>query len=351
MLLTLRSALARAWPSFNEKRPVFVHGCWRTGSTYVWSKFRQQSQYRAYYEPLHEALLSGTTSEFEAAYANPATFSAMRHPTQSLHYFAEYPLRPDGGVAYFDKSLSYQRYCLDETEQDAVLERYVANLIEFAERHQQRAVLQFNRGLLRSRWLRRKFRSVDILVLRRPWNVWRSFQSFSNRYFCAMVACIIGQNQHHRYFARLANRFEVPWFVGSCTGEDYEHYRSWVEARPEANYSLFFYYYILSLLCNVAGMDVLLDLDAIAASTEVRRQVEGRLTRAGLPLDLSDCKPQDYGCADEAYRQQEAEMLSLLKETLANELGSSRLYCVPLLLNSDLLRALSYFDGNARRAA
>ena len=36
--------------------PVFLHCMWRTGSTFIFGKFRENPRYRCFYEPLNEAL-------------------------------------------------------------------------------------------------------------------------------------------------------------------------------------------------------------------------------------------------------------------------------------------------------
>ena len=36
--------------------PIFIHAWWRSGSTYIWSKLRENKSCRCYYEPLHEKI-------------------------------------------------------------------------------------------------------------------------------------------------------------------------------------------------------------------------------------------------------------------------------------------------------
>src|SRR5689334_15510805 len=116
-------------------RPVFIHAMWRTGSTYVWKKFRDQAQYRAYYEPLNE-LLARSRKTFVAAASSQAA-EKLRHPALKDFYFAEFPFTPGGGVEFFEKALSYERYALEPQAEDEPLHRYINNLLAHAELHGQ----------------------------------------------------------------------------------------------------------------------------------------------------------------------------------------------------------------------
>ena len=139
---------------------------WRTGSTFIWNKFRQIKRFRAYSEPLHEAL-AGSRTELSQAWSLEIN-RRLRHPDTDEFYFLEYPFRAEGGVHLFQVDFSYQRYILEENEAYPSLELYINNLLCFARTHRQQPVLQFNRGLLRTGWLAKHFPSVTILILRDP---------------------------------------------------------------------------------------------------------------------------------------------------------------------------------------
>jgi hypothetical protein len=124
--------------------PIFIHAMWRTGSTYVWKKFRDQPQYRAYYEPLHESL--GTARPvgrlLPAALAATRTRGrnrGLRHPDLDRPYLDEYPLRWwAGGVRHFKTKFAQERYWLDPDDVDADLLRYISSLVSFAARKAKR---------------------------------------------------------------------------------------------------------------------------------------------------------------------------------------------------------------------
>ncbi|MGA7415096.1 MAG: hypothetical protein WBW33_31790, partial [Bryobacteraceae bacterium] len=157
--------------------PIFVHGMWRTGSTYIWNKFREQPGYRAYLEPFHESLLRDKEEDLRRQLP-PETAQTSRHPVLSDYYFSEYEIEPVGGIRHFEKRFSYQSYCLGPRSSDPPQLRYIRNLIEAAWRGQQRPVFKFTRGLMRAGWLQANFPSYTILLLRRPLDIWKSFVSF-----------------------------------------------------------------------------------------------------------------------------------------------------------------------------
>lgn len=280
-------------------RPIFVHGCWRTGSTYVWSKFREQARYRCYLEPLHEALIDQPESHFEQEYRDQVT-QKLRHPSLERHYFAEYPFRAGGGVEKFAKDLPYKRYCLEPGEEDAALEEYVANLLAHAGAHGQVPVLQFNRGLLRSRWLHKKFNSLDVLLLRDPFETWLSYKSFADRYFITVTACIAGQNKDSMWFKPLQEIVEVPYFAGETFQEDFNFYYQFTGQHESKLYALFYYFFVLTFLYNLPSAHAIVDLDSLTRSADARTRVGGRLAAHGLAISLADCRlPCHPECASQ----------------------------------------------------
>jgi len=260
---------------------------WRTGSTYVWKKFRDDARYRAYYEPLHERLIE--PRERVERLCGAVTMAALRHPPTENFYFAEYPFAPEGGVEHFKKSLSYERYCLEPGEADGDLRRYIGNLCDCAERHGQRAVFQFNRSLFRAAWLAHNFPSVNVLVLRNPLGVWKSFRSFAARYFQTGICRIIGQNRERSPLRHLPRWLEFPSEVRVNAEEEAECYRPFAERNDALLYPTFFDFYLLSTVHCAQHADCILDLDEITQNPAARHAAADRLRELGIEIDLDDC--------------------------------------------------------------
>src|SRR4029077_15764561 len=73
-----------------SKFPLFVHAWFRSGSTYIWSKLRNNEKLICYYEPFHEVLAEETLLEQIENHRPTEAGVALRHPVLARHYFYEY---------------------------------------------------------------------------------------------------------------------------------------------------------------------------------------------------------------------------------------------------------------------
>jgi len=286
------SELSETLSASLNRRPIFIQAMWRTGSTYVWKKFRDQPRYRAYYEPLHECLIQ-TKEQVEAASGADKQI-AMRHPGIEKFYFAEYPFTKDGGVEHFRKPLSYERYCLQENENDEDLRKYIDNLIDHAAKNGQTAALQFNRGLLRAGWLAKNFSPIQILVLRHPLDVWKSFLRFPGHPFETYVCSVLGQNREKAPLNRLPRWLDIPCEIHDTFAQEFPVYAAFAAANKELLYPLFFDFYLLSIIYCAQFADCILDLDGIGQDTSLRARATARLRDLGIEMNLDDCTLPRY---------------------------------------------------------
>jgi hypothetical protein len=106
-----RKSFSSADVSVPAPRPVFLHGLWRSGSTYLWSRFRMSEAARCFYEPLHHGLARLTAERI--AHDTPEKIDGNRHPALSDPYFLEFaPLLGLRGVRGFRDDLAYDRFAL-----------------------------------------------------------------------------------------------------------------------------------------------------------------------------------------------------------------------------------------------
>jgi hypothetical protein len=151
--------------------PIVMQTLWRTRGTYFWSLFRKNPRIRAFDEPLHEGLANKTDQQwfFDFKFGSRRT---LRHPTVDRHYFAEYPMRPQGGVPLFNRSLSFDRFIQDETDEDACLADYLRSLVRFATTQDQQAYFRFTRGGLRAALIQRILGGTQIYSIGRRPSCW-----------------------------------------------------------------------------------------------------------------------------------------------------------------------------------
>ena len=72
----------------NTGKVLLINGIWRAGTTYIWSKVRENLDWRCYYEPLHEVLSVYHPSRNDDNLRDEV-WKMMRHPAMTQGYFDE----------------------------------------------------------------------------------------------------------------------------------------------------------------------------------------------------------------------------------------------------------------------
>jgi len=189
---------------------VFLHGLWRSGSTYVWSQFRAQEGVCAFYEPLNTELARMTPARM-AARTPPAH---LRHPDLGRSYFAEFkPLLRRRGVAGYRRGFAYRRQFLSPDEDHPALESYLRGLTDVARARGKRAVLGFTGGFGRIGWCARRLGGTHIHIDRSPEAVCGSYldqAAQGNPWFIARWLEIVAANRGHPALRPLAEVLPLP---------------------------------------------------------------------------------------------------------------------------------------------
>jgi len=287
-----RTATMHDMPNDRTLSPVFVHSWWRTSSTYVWFKLRQNPSLCCYYEPLHE-VVGHLTLDLVRFKPSPELFKLANHPVMERDNYAEYePLILAGGIP-FHKELSYDRYFLLPGEADPALEAYLETLIRSAGAANQRPVMAFCRSSLRAASMRRRFGGLHIAIVRNPRDQWGSMLEQASRgglYFQAGVLAIASRlrTRFPRAFAHL------PCALPDHRGRRYnpdelKHYHAMAtRERPSNIYAVLVLIWLASALQLLSACDVVIDSDRLSADAQARAGTEARLAREGLPVDFSD---------------------------------------------------------------
>jgi len=95
--------------------PLFLHSGFRTGSTWIWQKFREHENTVAFYEPFNEQLRHLALEDIE----NQKAISwRSRHPQQVGSYFEEYKPYIDsgGGIAGFPADFVEENFLLNRSK-------------------------------------------------------------------------------------------------------------------------------------------------------------------------------------------------------------------------------------------
>ncbi len=270
---------------------IFLHSGWRTGSTYVWSKFREAPGTLAFYEPFHE-LLGTHAGRILTFRSDPET---SHHPPLAQPYFAEYlPLIDGDGVRHFEAGFSYRRFFLDPEDSDPGLERYVGQLVELGAESGLIPVLGFSRSLGRAGWLKHRFESVNILVRRDPRAQWASILHQRNRhqlsYFLINQFLICGQNRDHPLIRPLIGVYDIPLVQTSSVNHDIAIYqRLFEEIGDSTGYLVFYYLWLVTQAQARPHADLVIDVDRLATDPAHRAATTEAIAReTGLTLSFED---------------------------------------------------------------
>ncbi|MCA2970062.1 MAG: hypothetical protein INH43_16225 [Acidobacteriaceae bacterium] len=301
----------------NFEKVLLVNGMWRAGTTYFWSKIRENSQWRCYYEPLHEVLSVYHPSRNDDN-MREEVWRMMRHPAMSVGYFHEYPLSDAGlGVPGYSAKFAYERFLLDETDNDPALECYFQSLIDFASSFGQRTCLQPNRLFLRSSWFTARFPSVHVFVSRHWWDLWRSMLSFPNAYFPSRFYLIATLNAAHPLMRPLVENRSLPLAdTLFYTGEETQVV-PWLADRVDV-FRFFYHVYVCAVVLSCADADAVVDLTVAERAPAMWQALNLQLASEGIHADFSDCQPpfyprdEEFSTFEAVAAQVEARILTTL---------------------------------------
>ena len=298
-------------------RPIFLHSLWRTGSTYVWSRFRASAQTRCYYEPLHDGLARLTPARI--ARGTSDAIEQNNHPALGRPYFAEFePLVAGRGVRGYHRRFAYNRFALQPSDHDPELQAYIASLIAAARADKRVAVLGMNRSDLRISWMRSRFQSYDISVDREPADVFSSYISQmykGNYYYFTKLMLIVELNRHHEIFSPLADRLKLRSQTEQLLVSAKNFYREVLDGMArESLYALTLYIWAVRSLHALSCCDLVVDL-ALADRSGYRSGLTDRLAAdCGLEVDFSDMQTAQPETSIRLAQQKavEQELLEIL---------------------------------------
>jgi hypothetical protein len=274
-------------------RPVFLHGLWRSGSTYLWSRFRTSDAARCFYEPLHHGLARLTAERI--AHDTPEKIGGNRHPALSEPYFREFaPLIGLRGVRGFREDLAYERFALRPAEAHSRLERYVGGLIDHAAQEGLTAVLGFNRTGLRIAWLKAHFpEAINIHIDRDPAAIWASYvaeMEKGNYAFFSMWLRVLMGNADHPVFAPLVERLGL--FRRALVHGSAKAVHRQIMQGMSASESYFMVYY-LWLACTEhakAESDLVVDTRQAVSGRYRRHIAEALSASTGVAVNIDDMR-------------------------------------------------------------
>jgi hypothetical protein len=276
-------------------RPIFIHSLFRTGSTYIWNKFRGNGAFHCFYEPFHQELaLLGSESSYRWG-SEPRQAEVIGHPLLDREYMHEYrhllvPGKP--GVPHFRKSFSFDDFFrLDRHPRQ---KKYIEHLLAHAPAGI--PLLQFNRSAMRVAWFKKYFPGAfHVYQLRDPRQQFNSFLSLRDKayidIFLTMNLLTVGVNMRsNRLCKELGRRLPLSEFhAGSFSREEEFYRRSLSYLSRGEHYLVHYAIWFAALLENLVTADLLLNIDVLSSDESYRHAVSRRFAEAaGERIDFSD---------------------------------------------------------------
>lgn len=267
--------------------PIFIHSWWRSSSTYVWLKLRQDASLQCFYEPLHEGI-SGLNVNAILSGPEVSLGRMLRHPAAEKHNFFEYLEPVRSGTLRYTPDLAYERYLLRRDQADPGLFTYIDGLISVAAGNARRAVLCFCRSQMRSAWMKENFAGAHIAQIRNPFDQWASFQV--NPYFInsMMSLALLLRKSHPGAFAHIEGFERQARALSNSTGPR----RSDPGLKPLSKRDVFRIYmviWIASALQSISSSDFVLDVDLLSNDPDYQKLSARKFQSLGCTIDFSDC--------------------------------------------------------------
>jgi hypothetical protein len=293
--------------------PIFLHTGWRSGGTWLWSRFRANPHVTAYYEPLHEIL---ATLRADVVPTLRADGWPSRHPKLTRPYFEEFaPLLRQGtpGVRGFHHALGTENFFASAATELPELHAYIAMLLNQAAKQGHQPVLKFCRSIGRVGWMQRNFPvAVHIVVLRDPATqfgsaYWQYIHN-ANPYFLAMPLLALVRNRNDARVQQAVETMGASLPKLPAEADDaavlaacHDHLR---ETLPEDWYRAFLALWTLAALSIPDSIDRIIDTDLLSMSAGYRAMTRRDLTGlTGVPLELDvDDTLNDDALDDHAVR-------------------------------------------------
>lgn len=205
---------------------VFIHSSFRTGSTWLWSKFRENPSCYCYYEVFNEIL-------GEISFRNilqSATDWNSHHP-RGAPYFSEFSplLDQSEGIAGFDQGMALTDFFLSsEGDSDRVrqTEVYLASLVKLAQHNKRAPVLSCTRSIGRAKLIREAIGGTHILIRRRLLNQWFSYSNQkmnNNPFFFNTIIGTVNARDSDSFITILANFLRDNGIHENSFGEDHDN--------------------------------------------------------------------------------------------------------------------------------
>lgn len=281
-----------------QNKPIFLHSLFRTGSTYLWEKFRQHKNFNCLYEPLHHILQDVTLDNIHLLLTSD--YQAVHHPNLQHYYLHEYlPLLKEGerGIPLFKKEFGNDQFCCNE--ENPALKDYIDQLLTFVPGLV--PVLKFNRTAFRIRWFKQVYPDAwHVYVLRNPRDQWQSYTELHKRTgyqdFFIMDLLKVCVNLDKTPFRPLAQYLPFVSYHDTNYEKEFDFCKIVLKTySTEERYLIFYYIWLYALIEQVLYADLVIDINRLSTETPYKQQISSWLKEQELhDITFADCHIEEY---------------------------------------------------------
>ncbi len=278
-----------------RRRAVFLHGGWRCGSTYLWSRLRECADTLCFYEPFHEILARCTEKRI---WRDTTLTWNSRHPLLKNPYRYEYlPLLRRirrRGIRRYREEFSVGQYFPGERGLHAQM-AYLRQLVRQAQRAGKQAVFGFSRSLARAGVIKEALGGWHAVIRRDPRQQWLSCRSYR-----VAEAALYFELCHFLILALAAPQSPAGWYarflglprprVGPVREQLQFMERALWPWSDELSYRAFVGVSLLSHEAAMCAADFIIDMEKLSREREYRNEVSAAFfSQCGLEVRFDDC--------------------------------------------------------------
>ncbi len=265
-----------------ERKGVFLHSMFRSGSTYLFKKFRENDKFWCYYEPFHHQLAHLKRDNIAVFRYDQVATNRMNHPHLSKPHFFEYTAALKGDTLFsYNPVIAYDDFA--KVKHHALTYKYIRNLLISAPISTY-PVLQFNRSSLRIKWLKSYFKkSLHIYLLRSPQDQFESYcqaGKVSGNIFLAINVYILLKNPMYGEFFSVYKKLEkIIQLSGNIFGDLEKIARKTDDIPLLLHYEIFLHIWFASLVHGSKYADIIIDMNIIGKNLSYTRGIADEISK------------------------------------------------------------------------
>jgi len=264
-------------------QPIIIHSLFRSGSTYLFNKFRESANgYWCYQEPLNEFFLHKIDRKDLVTYEKDK-MNQLRHPNMEKPYFYEFYHIWDEIKDIFQKEFCYDTFFDVSGTENRILS-YFTLLIKQA---QGRPMIQCTRSYARAKYMAQNFDALNIFLWRNPWDQWWSYKI--NDYFDTINLLILNAKNTTLFFNKIKSEINFVEFHNENIFKEILFFRN-QKITSKQSYLLFYANWCFSLIENLKWVDMDINIDKLSLSQTYKKNISADLEKFNHPgFEFSDC--------------------------------------------------------------